>query len=102
MFEQEPGQCFFCNLEGDYRYHTYLQEHHIFFGTANRKISEKYGLKVYLCDAHHRANFTSKENAVHFNKKNNDRLRAVAQKAFEEKYSPELFWKLFQENWIWD
>lgn len=23
-----------------------LEEHHIFFGTANRKISEKYGLKV--------------------------------------------------------
>ena len=23
-----------------------LEEHHVFYGTANRKISEKYGLKV--------------------------------------------------------
>lgn len=32
-----------------------LEEHHIFFGTANRKLSEKDGLKVWLCSYHHRS-----------------------------------------------
>lgn len=31
-----------------------LEEHHIFFGTANRKLSEQDGLKVWLCPYHHR------------------------------------------------
>ena len=30
------------------------EEHHVFFGTSNRKISDKYGLVVPLCPEHHR------------------------------------------------
>ena len=32
------------------------EEHHVFYGVANRKKSEKYGLKVHLCSRHHRDN----------------------------------------------
>ena len=31
-----------------------LEEHHCIHGTANRKLSEKDGLKVWLCYEHHR------------------------------------------------
>lgn len=40
--------CYICGYGG------YTEEHHIFGGTANRRISEKYGLKVQLCIEHHR------------------------------------------------
>ena len=40
-------QCVVC---GDTRY---LHKHHIFYGTANRKLSEKYGCWCYLCARHH-------------------------------------------------
>lgn len=36
------GECFLCGAWG------WVEEHHI-FGSANRKLSEKYGLKVKLC-----------------------------------------------------
>lgn len=31
-----------------------LEKHHIFYGTANRKLSDQDGLTVYLCPKHHR------------------------------------------------
>lgn len=44
---QKEKRCYICGLYD-------VEEHHVFFGTANRKMSEKYGLKVYLCYEHHR------------------------------------------------
>ena len=44
---QKKKECIICNSLN-------AEEHHVFFGTANRKLSEKYGLKVYLCAEHHR------------------------------------------------
>ena len=42
-----------------------LHSHHLFSGTANRKLSEQYGLKVWLCAHHHNMS----NEGVHFNKK---------------------------------
>ena len=44
---QSEKECWFCGARAR------LEEHHIFAGTANRRISEKYGLKVWLCHRHH-------------------------------------------------
>lgn len=41
-------ECFICQSQIN------LEEHHIFFGNANRRLSEKDGLKVWLCVEHHR------------------------------------------------
>lgn len=30
-----------------------IEWHHVFFGTSNRAVSEKYGLKIPLCKKHH-------------------------------------------------
>ena len=43
---QTEKVCFFCGTT------NWLEEHHA-FGSANRKWSEKYGLKYYLCKRHH-------------------------------------------------
>lgn len=44
---QKDKRCYICGLY----YPT--EEHHTIFGTANRKISEQNGFKVYLCKEHH-------------------------------------------------
>ena len=72
---QDDKQCFVCG-----QYH-WLENHHIFFGTANRKLSEKYGLKVWLCREHHRG-----DTGVHKNAELSDNLKEIAQKTFEETY----------------
>lgn len=48
---QNLKECYVCYST------TNLEEHHIFFGTANRKLSEKDGLKVWLCAEHHRGTY---------------------------------------------
>ena len=64
-------RCFLCGRS------DWIEAHHIFNGTANRKKSEKLGLKVDLChDCHNEP-----PNGVHFNAENNNRLKAIGQKA---------------------
>lgn len=65
------------------------------FGTAGRKMAEKYGLKVYLCLAHH----TDGPEAVHVNAKMALMLKVQAQRSFEKEY-PELNWmEIFGKNY---
>lgn len=45
---QREKRCYTCGL------YAPVEEHHTIFGNANRKISEKYGFKVFLCPEHHR------------------------------------------------
>lgn len=80
--------CFLCVLlANDWREYTYLEEHHLYPGNPDRRKSEEYGLKVYLCPAHHRTG----PDAVHNNSLIMRRLQATGQQAFEERY-PELNW----------
>lgn len=72
---QSEKICFVCGS----RYN--LHSHHVFFGTANRKQSEKYGMKVWLCQEHHTGS-----HGVHFNKDLDLRLKKFAQRIFEAKY----------------
>ena len=73
-----------------------LHKHHIFFGTANREQSEKYGCWVWLCYAHHNGSNAG----VHFNKKLDDRLKRTAQEKFIEKYKDKDFRTIFGKNYL--
>lgn len=81
--------CYVCNRQ------TYLQEHHVFFGTANRKQSEKYGLKVWLCFEHHLGN-----EGVHHNSDLNAWLKRKGQEVFEETHTREEFISIFGKNYL--
>lgn len=74
-----------------------VEDHHIFFGTGKRKISEEYGLKVWLCPTHHRGT-----NGVHG--KNGHKLdlelKQLGQKAFEWKYTREEFRERFGKSYL--
>lgn len=82
-------ECYVCNSSN-------IEIHHIFYGVANRKISDKYGLTVPLCPEHHRG-----KTGVHGGNKTLDiDLKKRGQRAFERKYSHEQFMKLFYRNYL--
>lgn len=97
MQNKEDGQCYLCRiLDRDYSIKPIRQEHHVMGGTANRKLSEKYGLKVYLCPGHHLYG----RKAVHSNAEVAEMLHKEAQKAFMRNY-PELdFRATFGKNYL--
>ena len=75
-----------------------LHKHHIFEGTANRKLSEKYGLWIYLrADWHNLSNY-----GVHFNRELDIKLKKVAQKKWQEYYNKtkEDFIRIFGRNYL--
>lgn len=88
-------QCYICgrNGRGDR-----LERHHI-FGGANRKLSEKYGLVVWLCGE--RCHRTGKYSA-HMNADIADMLHRHGQlKAMrEQKWAKEQFIEIFGKNYL--
>ena len=88
IIQKEKNECFVC---GDKRG---LEEHHIFQG-INRKNSEHYGLKVYLCHECHQG----KEGA-HFNNYLRRELHLIGQNAFVKKYGYEEFIHVFGKDYI--
>jgi hypothetical protein len=73
-----------------------LHKHHIFYGTGNRKLSEQYGMYVYLIPRLHNMS----NEGVHFNKAFDLELKQEAQRNFEAEYSREFFVKVFGENYL--
>ncbi len=89
---QTEKKCLFCGGV------HWLECHHIFGGNPNRKLSEKYGLKVWLCHNHH----NEPPNGVHFNAEIRQRLQAKAQKIAMKHYewTIEDFIKIFGKNYL--
>ena len=54
IMQTKKDHCYICEALYDDPFPKITEEHHIFMGTANRRMSERYGLKVYLCHEHHR------------------------------------------------
>lgn len=87
---EDMKHCIFCGK-------PYAEEHHIFFGTANRKISEKYGLKVPLCGEEHRES----ANSPHKNRIVDLALKCWGQSLFEKEIGTrEEFRKTFGKSYL--
>ena len=86
---QDEKECYVCHTTQN------LNVHHIFFGTANRRISDRVGFWCYLCVEHHTGN-----TGVHFNKKLNLELRQITQRKYEEMHSREDFMRLTGRNYL--
>ena len=88
---QEEKECYVCGTR------TNLHSHHIFPGKPNRQLSEKRGLKVWLCLHHH----TGSNDAVHNNKELDLHLKRKAQKMYEEMYGTrDEFIQEFGRNYL--
>lgn len=72
-----------------------LEWHHILGGVANRKLSERYGLKVRLCHECHTG-----DGGAQYEKEMNLRLKREAQKEFEKRYGHDEWMKRFRKNYL--
>lgn len=101
MHDRKDGTCYLCmKLRGDYSRKGVLQEHHAICGTANRRKSEEYGLKVYLCPQHH-INGLGPE-AVHGNDRIRRYVEVAAQAAFERSFPDRDFKEVFGKYASWE
>lgn len=88
IIQEDTNYCFACG-----RYGTEI--HHIFFGTSNRKMSDKYRCVVGLCYEHHRGN-----KGVHHNRELDLELKRMAQKRFQDIYPEYDFLAIFGRNYL--
>jgi hypothetical protein len=75
-----------------------IHEHHIFFGSGKRKLSEKYGLKIWLrADWHNMADY-----GVHFDKELDLQIKQMAQRKAMQHYewTVEDFIGIFGKSYI--
>ena len=86
---QTEKMCWFCPCT------IGLERHHIMAGTANKKLSEKYGLWVWLCHEHHTGN-----EGAQYDYERNQQLKRDAQFAFERTYSHALWMEVFRKNYL--
>jgi len=85
ILTDDMSKCFICGSKP-------VAWHHVIYGTANRKKADKYGLILPLCPSHHQE--------VHEGNKILDKkLKAYAQKKFEETYPEERFVQIFGRNY---
>lgn len=93
ILQEEKDCCFLCKRRDEP-----LDEHHIFAG-GNRSLSERYGLKVYLC--HSRCHIFG-ECAVHCNAEVDKVLKRYAQKKAMERYkwTVDDFISIFGKNYL--
>lgn len=97
MHDKKDGTCYLCmKLHDDYSRKPVLQEHHVIFGRGLRRLSEHYGLKVYLCIPHHL--YEGGTEAVHRNVEVRRFLDAEGQRAFEKTYPHLVFSEIFGKN----
>lgn len=87
---QGKKECYVCHATLN------LHEHHIFYGTSNRKKSEKYGLKIWLCARHHNLS----NEGVHFNKELDISIKRMAQSKFEENHTRHEFIRIFGKSYL--
>ena len=88
---QRDKACYICGTTQN------LDRHHIFFGTANRRLSEEDGCVVYLCRRHHTGGA-----GVHNNRKVDLTLKARCEEAWLEEYDKTIedFIKRYGRNYL--
>ena len=84
----------YCYLSGSQN--LTLEEHHCFFGPL-RKISERYGFKVWLTPEYHKG-----KNGPHQDRQTDVLLKRECQRKFEETHSREEFMKIIGRNYLDD
>lgn len=88
---QKQRECYLCRKLYDiYDYGEH--RHHVIFGTANRRQSEKYGCVCWLCMEHHEK--------VHRDVKLAELLKMDCQAAFERIYDHETWMDVFGRNYL--
>ena len=85
----DEKRCYICGSPNN------LQLHHVYFGTANRRLSDEHGCFCWLCFNHHLG-----DEGVHFNHLLDLSLKQECQEAFEREHTREEFMQIFGKNWL--
>ena len=85
---QNDERCWFCGRSFS------LQRHHVMAGVANRPLSERFGLWIWVCPLCHTGKF-----GVQYNREKSDKLKATAQEAFEDVYGHDRWMQTFRKNY---
>lgn len=95
IIQKDKEHCFICGMNTNLEP---LDCHHV-FGSANRKKSEKYGLKVYI---HHNKCHIFGAQSVHKNREVDLAVKRLAQKKAMRHYgwTTEQFIEIFGKNFI--
>ncbi len=94
IMQKNDRECYLCGANGAA---DPLHWHHI-FGGANRKHSEKYGLKVRLCGQQCHENGPE---SAHRNPRTAEKLKKAGQKAFEKMCGTrDEFRSIFGKNYL--
>lgn len=95
IIQADKSHCFICGKNAAFEP---LDCHHVFFG-ANRQLSEKYGLKVYI---HHSSCHIFGKQSVHQNAEIDKAVKQVAQKRAMQYYgwTIEQFVEIFGKNYL--
>lgn len=97
IMQTKDGTCYLCKkLHDDYSVKPVIHEHHAIYGRAQRKLSEKFGLKTYLCVEHH---LTGPE-AVHTNPEISEMVKRDAQLVFTRHYTNFNWMEIFGKNYL--
>lgn len=88
---QKERRCWFCGTTYD------LHCHHIYFA-ANRKNSEKYGFKVFVCGHHH--NLGGNGQCVHRCREMDLQLKRACQRKFEETHTRDEFIRIIGKSYL--
>lgn len=93
ILQEDRTRCYICGMNAAFEP---LDKHHVFGGLANRKLSEKYGLFVYI---HH---WKCHLHGVHKNGELAELLKAEAQRKAMNHYgwSVEQFIEIFGKNYL--
>ena len=86
---QKKKECYVCGRQVD------LERHHIISGVANRRLSDKLGIWIYLCHSCHTG-----DGGAQYEKELNLRLKKEAQEAFEIEHSHEEWMEIFRKNYL--
>lgn len=109
MQDKDDHTCYLCRkLHDNYATYTYIEHHHVIFNAHNRSLSDKYGLIINLCMAHHSRNILyadedqrerSKE-SVHINPTIREMTCIDAQIAFKKRFPDKDFKEIFGINYL--
>lgn len=94
--DDDRRRCWLCMRMHDYSEKTVLHKHHIFEGTALRRISEAEGFFVWLCPQHHEFAPMS----AHTDIETRRSLQREAQRKYEEEHTREEFMRLIGRSYL--
>lgn len=89
IMQAETDRCYLCGAR------TNLETHHVLGGTANRRLSERYGLTVRLCQRCHTG-----RHGAQYEKDLNELLKKEAQKRFEAIHGHRKWMETFRKNYL--